>query len=183
MGTTSEELADHVINAAKSKLGGPAVVGGKDQGGIDCFALVDSILKSKSVNAKTAADFGTFTPDADYVWGDAVDLSAVKAGDIIQFRHHEIMVRTYTLGRTKWELTLTEGPAKRPHHTAIVLEVQQNGSVVVAEQNVRPDAHKVSRDVIVRLDSGMESRMVTSTKKLEITVTGVAKAYRPVPKN
>jgi hypothetical protein len=160
MGSSSEELADRVIRASKSKVGGPAVIGGKDKGGIDCFALVDSILKSN--DAKTAADFGTVTPDADFVWGDAVDLSDVKPGDVIQFRHHEIMVRTYTLGRTKWEVTLTEGPAKRPHHTAIVLEVRQEGSVVVAEQNVRPDAHKVTRNVIVRLDSGSETRMVTS---------------------
>ena len=39
-------MADSIKSSAEKKVGGKAVGGGKDKGGIDCFALVDELLKS-----------------------------------------------------------------------------------------------------------------------------------------
>jgi hypothetical protein len=64
----------------------------------------------------------------------------------------------------------------------VVVEVQKDGSVVVVEQNVRPDPKKVKRNVIAGLASGEETRYKSNAEKEIITVTGIVKAYRPVPK-
>lgn len=180
MASPAEDLADGVKSSAEKKVGGKAVDGGKDKGGIDCFALVDELLKS--TGGKRPADFGEITPTSDYVWGEAVELNAVRPGDILQFRDHFVTIRTQTLGEFKWKDTSTEGPAKRPHHTAVVIEARKDGSVVVVEQNVKPDPHKVRRSDIARLAAGEETRYKSNNVKIIITVTGTVKAYRPVPK-
>jgi hypothetical protein len=180
MASPSESLATRITSSAETKVDGKAVDGGKDKGGIDCFALVDEILKS--AGAKTAEDFGNVTPESDYVWGEAVDLAAVQPGDILQFRDHAVTKHTLHLGDRKWEDVSVEGPARRPHHSAVVVEVRQDGSVVVVEQNVKPNPHKVSRNVIPRLDAGEETRYNGTAVKMIITVTGTVKAYRPLAK-
>jgi hypothetical protein len=50
----------------------------------ECFTLADKALKG--AGAKSAADFGTVTRDADYKWGSTVPLTDLQPGDIIQFR-------------------------------------------------------------------------------------------------
>jgi hypothetical protein len=181
MASPAEDLAARVKSSAEKKVGGKAVDGGKDKGGIDCFALVDELLKS--ADAKRPKDFGDVTPNSDYVWGDPVELDNLKPGDILQFRDHFVTIRTLKLGEVKWEEASIEGPARRPHHTAVVVEVQKDGSVSVVEQNVRPDPKKVRRSVIARLAAGEETRFKSSVEKQIITVTGTVKAYRPVPKS
>ena len=181
MASPAENLADSIKSSAEKRVGGKAVDGGKDKGGIDCFALVDELLKS--AGAKRPKDFGDVTPTTDYVWGDPVDLDKIKPGDILQFRDHFVTIRTQKLGEVKWEETSIEGPARRPHHTAVVVEVQKDGSVVVVEQNVRPDPKKVKRSVIARLAAGDETRYKSSVEKEIITVAGTVRAYRPVPKS
>jgi hypothetical protein len=46
MASPAEDLADSVKSSAEKKVRGKAVDGGKDKGGIDCFALVDELLGS-----------------------------------------------------------------------------------------------------------------------------------------
>jgi hypothetical protein len=180
MGSPAVDLAARIKASVEKKVGGKAVVGGKDKGGIDCFALVDQVLKE--ADAKTAADFGNVRPDGDYVWGEPVDLDAVQPGYILQFRDHTVTIRTETLGKFQWEETSVDGPARRPHHTAIVVEVRRDGSVSVVEQNVKPNASRITRNVIARLAPGEETRNINRTVRIVIRVTGVVKAYRPVPK-
>jgi hypothetical protein len=180
MASPAENLADSIKSSAEKKVGRKAVDGGKDKGGIDCFALVDELLKS--AGGKRPKDFGDVTPTSDYVWGDPVDLDNLKPGDILQFRDHTVTIRTEKLGEVKWEVISTEGPAKRPHHTAVVVEVQKDGGVVVVEQNVRPDPKKVRRSGIAGLAEGEQTRYKSNVVKEIITVTGTVKAYRPVPK-
>lgn len=180
MGTSDDGLSQKISNAAKAKVGSKAVDGGKEKGGIDCFALVDEVLKSHG--AKSAADFGTVTPTADYVWGVEVKLKDIQPGDILQFRDHSVTVRTQTLGEFKWETTSEQGPSKRPHHTAIVVEVRNDGSVVVVEQNVKPKPDRVTQNVIPWLEEGEETKRDSIKERRIITVKGTAKAYRPVPK-
>lgn len=181
MASPAEKLADSIRSSAEKKVGGKAVDGGKDKGGIDCFALVDELLED--AGAKRPKDFGKVTPTADYVWGDPVELDKIKPGDILQFRNHLVTIRTQKLGEVTWEETSIEGPAKRPHHTAVVVEVHEDGSVVVVEQNVRPDPKKVRRSVIAGLAPGEETRPKGGGLREIITVRGTVKAYRPVPKD
>jgi hypothetical protein len=142
--------------------------------------LVNHILKS--VGAQTASDFGDVTPSADYVWGKDIDLKDIKPGDILQFRDHLVKTRTQKLGKYKWEDTGEESTATRPHHTGVVVEVPEDGSVVVVEQNVKPDPKKVLRHVIVRLAPDEYIERISSTDRKIIKVTGTVRAYRPVPK-
>lgn len=180
MASRAEDLAESIRSSAEKKVGDKAVDGGKDKGGIDCFALVDELLDK--AGAKRPKDFGEVTPSSDYVWGEPVDLDKLKPGDILQFRDHLITVQTQKLGEYKWEVTSNEGPATRPHHTAVVVDLQKDGSVVVVEQNVRPDTKKVRRSVIASLVAGEETRYTSNVVKLIIKVSGTVKAYRPVPK-
>lgn len=180
MASLAENLAESIKTSAEKKVGSKAVDGGKDKGGIDCFALVDELLKK--AGGKRPADFGEVTPTADYVWGEEVELDKLKPGDILQFRDHLVTIRHQKLGEFKWEDTSTEGPARRPHHTAVVVEVKEDGSVTVVEQNVKPDPKKVRRSVIAGLAAGEETIHRSNVVRDIITVTGTVKAYRPVPK-
>jgi hypothetical protein len=97
----------------------------------------------QSVGAKTTADFGVVDPPGstssnqpsatDYVWGDRVmtfhpgsddvsSLSAVKPGDVLQFRNVGIWDRGTLVG------TITQ-------HTAIVVANLGNGRLQVVQQN------------------------------------------------
>jgi hypothetical protein len=138
----------------------------------------------KLAGAKSAEDFGKVTRHSDYGWGHAVDLDRIRPGDVLQFRNHVVKVRTET--DTAWQ----ERTYTRPHHTAVVVAVEGDGSVIVVEQKVKPDPKKVTRNVIARLAQGMETRSGTLEQngvrhdaKITITVTGVVKAYRPVSKS
>jgi hypothetical protein len=172
-------MGDTISTQVKTYVEGK--VGGKAVGDGECFALADHALKA--AGAKSAEDFGKITPNANYVWGSPVSLENVRPGDILQFRNYYIKVETETDSGSEWH-TLT-----RPHHTAIVVAVNADGSVVVAEQNVDPDRKKVLRDTFDRLAAGKETRSLPakekgggSAGKVTITVKGVVKAYRPVSK-
>ncbi|MBS1221193.1 MAG: hypothetical protein H6R23_813 [Proteobacteria bacterium] len=176
MGDTSDDLGAQLKAAAEQKVGGKALT---SKFGLDCFALVDKLLRT--LDAKTAADYGKVTATADYTWGDGIMLDSIQAGDILQFRNHVVDSGTWKFVNGKW--FETEGRTQtRPHHTAIVLEVAKNGSVTVVEQNVQPHPNKVIRNVIPRLAEGVEERPAGSGVKIKLKVTGTVKAYRPVPK-
>ena len=171
-----EGVADVLKAIVEAKVGKKAVGDG------ECFALVDMALKS--AGAKSAEDFGKVTLHSDYVWGHAVDLDRIRPGDVLQFRNHVVKVHTET--DAGWE----ERTYTRPHHTAVVVAVEGDGSVIVVEQKVKPDPKKVTRNVIARLAQGTETRSgtleqngVRHAAKITITVTGVVKAYRPVPQS
>ncbi len=102
---------------------------------------------------------------------------------MLQFRNHKVVVRADVQNENgMWREQSTSGPYVRPHHCAIVVEVKPDGTVVVAEQNVRPHADKVSRNEIARLEAGEETRRVSREQRLVITVEGQVWAYRPAPK-
>ena len=101
-------------------------------------------------------DFGKVTLHSDYVWGHAVDLDRIRPGDVLQFRNHVVKVHTET--DAGWE----ERTYTQPHHTAVVVAVEGDGSVIVVEQKVKPDPKKVTRNVIARLAQGTETRSGTA---------------------
>ena len=114
---------------------------GQQVGSGECFDLADQALRA--AGARSAADFGTITPTANYVWGASVTRSQAIAGDIVQFSNYRVTVTTVTVTRTTYpnggfdeqQQTQTESQS-RPHHTAIIESVGLNGQMTVLEQNV-----------------------------------------------
>jgi hypothetical protein len=172
-----EDLGARLKAAAERMVGGKALT---SKFGLDCFALIDKLLRT--LGAATAADGDVaVTPTADYDWGDGIMLDSIQPGDILQFSKHVVDIGTWKQANGKWYeaagRTLT-----RPHHTAIVIEVRKDGSVVVVEQNVHPNPGNVTRNVIPKLEEGEETRTVNSQEKIKLKVTGSVRAYRPIPK-
>ncbi len=98
-----------------------------------CFALVDQALRA--AGARSAADYGRITGDADYVWGSPTDLEDLQPGDVIQFRNYRC---TRVWATEELEGTRPDGEPgteERLHHTAIVQQVSSDGGVWVLEQN------------------------------------------------
>ena len=77
---TQASMADQIVAYPRSHFG-------EHVGDGQCFALADRALRG--AGAKSAADFGGITADADYVWGRAVALADVRPGVIIQFRDYQ----------------------------------------------------------------------------------------------
>jgi hypothetical protein len=172
-----DDLNVKLKDAADKLVGKNAVT---SRYGLDCFALVDKLLRG--LGAATAADGDVaVTATADYDWGDGIMLDSIKPGDILQFRNHVVDVGTWKYANGDW-YEASGREYTRPHHTAIVMEVRKDGSVVVVEQNVRPSPNKVTRNVILRLEAGEETRKVSSEERLKLKVSGSVRAYRPIPK-
>ena len=174
----SDEDLNARLKAEAAKLVGKKALTSKF--GLDCFALVDKLLRS--LGAQTAADGDVpVTATADYDWGDGIMLDSIQPGDILQFRKHVVHSQTLTYANGKWYETEVR-TLTRPHHTAIVMEVHKDGSVTVVEQNVHPNPGKVTRNVIPKLEPGESTRRVGDDVKIKMTVTGAVRAYRPAPK-
>jgi hypothetical protein len=157
-------MAQQIMNFITQKMG-------THHGDGQCFTLADDALKK--AGAKSAADFGKVTDDADYVWGTAVKLSDVKPGDLIQFRNYsyERKIRTDNPDGSWSE---SEDKKGRPHHTAIVEQVNGDGSLVVLEQNA-PKGDPVARNTLYFKSGTAES----GNTKTTIKVQGTVRFYRP----
>jgi len=131
--------------------------------------LVDQALRN--AGAKSAADFGRVTPNADYVWGNPISLSDVRPGDIVQFRNYRYdrTIETDTATDTDFQV--------RPHHTAIVETVGADGALTMLEQNV-PDGSPGQRSQL------FFSNVSTNVggRKTTIRVTGRFWCYRAQPR-
>ncbi len=146
---------------------------GQRVGDGECFALADLALRS--AGAKSAANYGTVVPDADYVWGTEVSLAGLKPGDIVQFRdyrYRKVVVKEDAKGVDE-----KESSEERPHHTAIVERVGADGVVTVLEQN-SPQGSAVHRTTLYFSDSEEEN----GRQKTTVTVTGTFWFYRPQPR-
>jgi hypothetical protein len=186
------------------KAGADALVGHPAVGSGECFDLADILLRKNG--AKTAADFGQVTADANYVWGERVrGWSDVKPGDILQFRDFRITVTKkvtnsykYRDGRTASDWNETSDFQERPHHTAVVSAKRIDGAIEIVEQNF-PDP--VSGDQTIVLKTVLPAAGVTNlpvqssrgqddsgpfTQEVQTRVTvqfsGTVWIYRPVAK-
>jgi hypothetical protein len=186
--------AQKVYTFAAGKLG-------RQVGSGECYDLADAALTA--ARGKSAPDFGPVTDDANYVWGKEVKLNEAFQGDIIQFRDHLIKITTRTVTKTihsdgSWEEKTQEAweEHERGHHTAVVATNNNDGTMVVFEQHVRPPGQaKVSLQVqqntiyvqsktmdpvtTVQLKGG--ARVETTTVKV-IEVSGTIWIYRPQAK-
>ncbi len=173
---------------------------GQPVGRGECFDLADAALRA--AGARSAADYGQVSADADYVWGSPVELVDVQPGDVLQFRDYEVTievvvtrVKTFRDGSREESGDTSVVVYDRPHHTAIVSSRLGGGRLRVWEQNAPPsgsttperlvrshDLHTVggtSTQSAVRQEPDGVVREETTTT---ITVTGTIRAYRPQPR-
>lgn len=136
-----------------------------------CYTFADRALRQ--ADAKSARDYGTITPDADYVWGTSVALANLQPGDVIQFRNYSYDRET-VIEREDEKVTRTDSQ-DREHHTAIVQSVDGNGAVTVWEQNA-PDGSPVTRTQLF-FTSGTTTH---GNERTTIRVKGSFWFYRPV---
>jgi hypothetical protein len=156
-------MADRIVSYASRKRG-------ERDGDGECYTLVNRALRA--ADARTAADHGPVSPDADYIWGTSVALADLQPGDVIQFRDYTYTRVTVTDDDTG--TTTNEEEGERPHHTAIVQSVDGGGAVTVWEQNA-PEGSAVHRTQLF-FTSGTTTRGTTTTT---IRVRGTFWFYRP----
>ena len=162
---TTASLGEQVVAYPRQRRG--QVVGDGE-----CFTLADNALRN--AGARSAADYGTVTPDADYAWGSAVTQSDLRPGDIIQFRNYRYDREVETSHTDGSSATQTDSQ-ERPHHTAIVERVGANGAITVLEQNAPAGA------AVTRNELFFSNRDETSGEvRTSIRVRGSFWFYRPV---
>jgi CHAP domain-containing protein len=156
-------MAEQIVSYARNRRGTRVGDG-------QCFALADGALRA--AGARSAADYGWVTPDADYQWGTSVTIAELRPGDVIQFRDYgyERTVVTETDRETRTE----QHSEERPHHTAIVQSVDGDGAVTVLEQN-SPEGSSVHATQLFFTARSSTSGNRTTT----ITVRGTVWFYRP----
>ena len=166
-GGTTPTVAARVIGFARRQQGNRVGDG-------ECFALADRALSN--ARARSASDFGSVDPDADYVWGTPVTLSDLQPGDIIQLRDYRFD-REVDVDNPDGSGTTNTSSQERPHHTAVVETVNGNGSVTVLEQNA-PRGSAVLRSELFFTSSTSTAGRRTTT----IRVQGSFWFYRPQPR-
>jgi hypothetical protein len=160
---TSANLGEQVLSFARHQRG-------RRVGDGQCFALADRALRG--AQAKSAADYGSVTATADYVWGTSVTLADLQPGDIIQFRNYTFTRVVVT--RESRQTTTEELTQERTHHTAVVESVDGDGAVTVLEQN-SPAHSPVARTQLFFTGGTTTS----GNRTITTTVQGTVRFYRP----
>jgi hypothetical protein len=160
--TTS--IGNQVVRFSRQRMG-------QRVGDGECFALADRALRH--ARARSADDYGTILPDADYVWGALVSLADVRPGDVVQFRDYRYDREVETRNADGSIVTNTDFQ-ERPHHTAIVERVDGNGAITVLEQNSPSHSPVVRRQLFFS-----NSTRTGGTRTTSITVQGTFWFYRP----
>jgi hypothetical protein len=157
-------IAEQIVSFPRHRMG-------QRVGDGECFAVADRALRG--AGAKSAADFGTVVPDADYVWGTSIAPSELRPGDVIQLRDYRYDREIDTSNPDGSGTTATDFQ-ERPHHTAIVEHVGNNGAVTVLEQN-SPRGGPIVRNQLF-FTSGTSTSGNQTTR---ITLQGTFWFYRP----
>ena len=163
-GTTATGIADRVLGFARRQRGARV-------GNGECFTFADRALST--AGARSAGDYGSVTPNADYVWGSSVALSDLQPGDVIQMRDYRFD-REVAVNNPDGSGSNDTDFQERPHHTAIVESVDGGGAVTVLEQNA-PRGSAVRRSQLYYANSTTTSGHRTTT----IRVQGTFWFYRP----
>jgi hypothetical protein len=144
---------------------------GSRVGNGECFTLADRALSG--AGARSASDYGSVSPNADFVWGTTVNLADLQPGDVIQFRDYRYDREVSTSNADGSGSSDTDFQ-ERPHHTAIVETVDGNGAVTVLEQNA-PEGSAVGRSHLFFSGGSTTTGHTTTT----IRVQGTFWFYRP----
>jgi gamma-glutamylcyclotransferase (GGCT)/AIG2-like uncharacterized protein YtfP len=160
----SEALRKNIVTYAQAQ-------NGKKVGSGECFDLADQALRD--AGAKSAADFGKVTQDADYVWGDPVTIDKTLAGDIIQFRnyasdvtHEKEISLAFPGGEqlTYYQMQPDANQIGYKHHTSVASTAINQGALTVLEQNVDRTGNGVKERIVRSRQLYLKSRPAKSTK-------------------
>lgn len=187
-----QTLNQKIVQWATGKTGQPVGAGRQ------CWDLADKALRTSG--AKGSADLGPMGTDADYVWGDEIDLKDAIPGDVLQYRDFDMTIVTTT------ETTFDDGYVEiktqtanetHPHHTAIVANNAGGGAITVLEQNYRGKKEHVKANPswwksatptpvtsykrVTRKDN-KKTELATVVVSVDIAVSGTITAYRPTEK-
>ena len=163
-GTPSAGIGDRILGFARRTRGTRVLIG-------VCFTLADRALST--AGARSAGDYGSVSPNADYVWGSSVSLSDLQPGDLIQMRDYRFD-REVVVNNPDGSGSTDSDFQERPHHTAIVESVDSGGAVTVLEQNA-PRGSAVRRSQLFFASSTTTSGHRITT----IRVQGTFWFYRP----
>ena len=166
-GTSAAGVADRILGFARRKRGSRV-------GNGECFTFTDTALSN--AGARSASDYGSVTPDTDYVWGSSVSLTDLQPGDVIQMRDYRFD-RDVEVNNPDGSGSSDSDFQERPHHTVIVESVDGNGAVTVLEQNA-PKGSAVRRSQLFFKDS----ETTAGRRKTKIKVQGSFWFYRPQSK-
>ena len=163
-GGTSANIADLIVGYARRQRGTRV-------GNGECFTLADRALSG--AGARSARDYGSVSPNADYIWGTAIAFADLQAGDVIQLRDYRYD-REVVVNNPDGSGSTNTDFQERAHHTVIVETVDGNGAVTVLEQNA-PRGSSVRRSQLFFTSGSTTVGHRTTT----ITVQGTFWFYRP----
>ena len=175
------DLNQDVISFAKKNKGSVVKATGKKKttdkaettiGDGTCWDLPYEALKT--AGAKMPNIYGGDL----YDWGQLIPIGSARTGDIIQFKNH---IATVTIVTKTGHLTTTETKTYKrgPIHSAIVADVNSDGTMVVLEQHLAGAPGVRQNKVYFQSHAATTSGNITTTVK----VSGSFKFYRPVSKD
>ncbi len=138
-----------------------------------CAELADQALIASG--ARSFIDYAANTRGDDYVWGDPVDVTLARPGDVLQFRDFTMRVTTRTAGGA-----VSDESDDAEHHT-VVVEENHGGVMTVFEQNVDDDP-AVRRTHYFTVPGSFPGRGDGRADRGAVTtvrITGSVHAYRP----
>ena len=154
----------------------------------ECWSLVEAAIVG-AAGKSSIPQTPNFGPNVSYVWGSAINVAALQAGDMVQYQNYT-WTRTTRIDGTSPEGTSfsenfrTEGRGM-PHHSGLVISVISPGMVEVIEQNIPPRSGPV-QTVQLALSAPAAST-VTTREGSTVTVTtvthsvsGAVRCYRPI---
>ncbi|MFT4151793.1 MAG: hypothetical protein QM656_16450 [Paracoccaceae bacterium] len=159
----------------------------------ECWTLIEDAVTGNGGRSSRGLT-PNFSPSASYVWGTAIAINALQAGDVLQFSHYR-WTRSVTVDVTNPDgsgSTDTQDHAEvrgDPQHTAMVVRVVSAGIVEVVEQNIPRVTGPVqvvqlvltapaTRTETTRSPNG-SGQTVTVTTTTD-TVSNPPRCYRPI---
>ncbi|WP_156317692.1 hypothetical protein [Cypionkella psychrotolerans] len=154
----------------------------------ECWTLIEAALVGAG-GKSSIPQTPNFGPSVSYVWGTAINVAALQAGDVVQYQNYA-WTQTTRIDVTSPDGTSfsenfrTEGRGL-PHHSGLVISVISPGMVEVIEQNIPPRSGPVQ--TIQLAVSAPAASTVTTREGSTVTVTtithsisGAVRCYRPV---
>ena len=154
----------------------------------ECWTLVEASIVQAG-GKSSIQQTPNFGPNVSYVWGKAINVTELQAGDVVQYQGYAWTQTTRIdvtspEGSSFSENSRTEGRGL-PHHSGLVIRVISPGMVEVIEQNIPPRSGPVQTIQLAlaapatTTDTVRNGTTVTVTT-ISHTVSGAVRCYRPI---
>ena len=154
----------------------------------ECWTLVEAAIVAAG-GKSSIPQTPNFGPNVSYVWGSAINVAALQAGDVVQYQNYAWTQTTRVdttspAGSGFTENDRTEGRGL-PHHSGLVIRVISSGMVEVIEQNIPPRTGPVQTIQLALTAPATTTVSTQSGSTVTVTtishsVSGVVRCYRPV---